>query len=114
MRTESSLVEVGGATYRWSVHRQPQWCTTDGWKGLALEVAAEGASGRQLIVELPFEAKNHRSTPHRQRPNVGRAELERYIREAIEAGWEPESRGKPFVFAPTTTPNTSLERTREG
>jgi hypothetical protein len=113
MRTEPALVEVGGATYAWSVHREPQWCTIDGWKGLALEVAAQDASGRQLIIELPFQAKSHRSTPHRQRPNVARSEIERYIREALEAGWDPDSRGKPFVFEPAATPNKSLERTRD-
>jgi hypothetical protein len=98
MRTESSILTVAGATYAWSVFREPQWCTTDGWKGLALEVTAVDKIGRQLIIELPLEKKSHRTTPHRQRPNVTRSEIERYIREAIEAGWEPDSRGKPFVF----------------
>jgi len=71
-------------------------------------------NGRNLIVELPFERSSHRSTPQRQRPAVSIAEVERYIREAIDAGWDPESRGKPFVFEPQVPPNKSLERTREG
>jgi hypothetical protein len=114
MRTDSSLVAVGDTIYRWSIHREPQWCTADGWKGLALMVEAIDKSGRQLIIELPFQAKSHRSTPHRQRPVVARADVELYIREAMESGWDTDSRGKPFVFEPKATSNTSLERTRDG
>jgi hypothetical protein len=100
MRTEASLISVGEESYRCGIHREPQWCTTDGWKGLALLIEAVGKPGRQLIVQLPFEQESHRSTPHRQRPNAPQADLERYISGAIEAGWDPESRGKPFVFEP--------------
>jgi hypothetical protein len=114
MRTDSSLVTVGEVSFRFKVHREPQWCGADGWKGLALAIEAVDRPGRNLIVELPFERSSHRSTPQRQRPVISVAEVERYIREAIDAGWDPDSRGKPFVLELPVPPNKSLERTREG
>jgi len=113
MRTDSAIAKVGGASFRFKVHREPQWCGSDGWKGLALAVEAVDKAGRNLIVELPFEHSSHRSTPHRQRPSISVAKVEGYIREALEAGWDPESRGKPFVYELPAPPNTSLERTRD-
>jgi hypothetical protein len=113
MRTDSTLVTVGGAAFRFQIHREPQWCGADEWKGLALAVESVDKSGRSLIIELPFEKASRRSTPQRQRPAVSKADVEGYIREAMEAGWDPESRGKPFVFERQAPPNTSLERTRE-
>jgi hypothetical protein len=32
------------------------------------------------------------------RQNISPAKVLAHIRRAIEAGWNPESRGKPFVF----------------
>ena len=113
MRSDSSLVTVGEASFRFKVHREPQWCGADGWKGLALAIEAVDKPGRNLIVELLFEKATHRSTPQRQRPAISIAEVELYIREAMDAGWDPDSRGKPFVFERHVPPNTSLERTRE-
>lgn len=113
MRTDAAIVKVGGTSFRFKVHREPQWCGSGGWKGLALAVEAVDTTGRNLIVELPFERASHRSTPHRQRPSISLAEVESYIREALDAGWDPDSRGKPFVFEPLAPPNTSLERTRD-
>jgi hypothetical protein len=101
MRTKESRLTMDGSEYCWSIHREPQWCTDDGWKGLAVAVAAVDAEGRQLIIELPFRRASHRSTPHRQRPAVSIAELERHIRGAIADGWSPLSRGKDYVYEPS-------------
>ena len=100
MRSQSNTLSVDGTEYTWSVHREPQWCTADGWKGLSLAVQWSGGQARTLIIELPFRIDDHRSTPHRQRPNVSVATLEQYIRAAIEDGWDPQSRGKDYVYAP--------------
>jgi hypothetical protein len=32
------------------------------------------------------------------RQNISPAKVQAHIRQAMEAGWDPESRGKPFVF----------------
>jgi hypothetical protein len=92
------LVEVEGDEFRWHVHRQPQWCTADGWKGLALHVEHARDPQRALIIEFPFSVANRRSTPQRQRPSVSAKQIAAGISAALAAGWEPSSRGKPFVF----------------
>lgn len=98
-RSGDSLVTVGESAFRWRVHREPQWCTTDGWKGLMISVEHGDLKGRSLLIELPFTAQSRRSTPHRQRPKVSEGELRAYIAQALAVGWVPGSRGKPFVFA---------------
>jgi hypothetical protein len=91
-------ISVDGVEFGWRVDRNPQWCTADGWRGLLLYVEASGSRGRSLHIELPFEIRDHGSTPHRQRPKVSAQALSRYIREALEAGWDPSSRGKTFLY----------------
>lgn len=91
-------VRANGQEFSWAIHRQPQWCTADGWRGLAVLVELAVEPQRQLIVQFPFVVEGKRSTPHRQRPAVSQRDLSASISAAIEAGWEPGSRGKPFVF----------------
>jgi hypothetical protein len=102
MRKNSSqtgkLIEVEGTEFRWHVHRQPQWCTADGWKGLALHVEPAHDPQRALIVEFPFAVTSRRSTPQRQRPSVSEKQVAASISAALVAGWEPSSSGKPFIF----------------
>ena len=97
-RAAESLIAVGESTFRWKIHREPQWCTADGWKGLTIAVERADVQGRKLLIELPFSAQERRSTPHKQRPKVSEVELQAHIGEALDAGWEPESRGKPFLL----------------
>ena len=92
------IIEVEGTDFRWHVHRQPQWCTADGWKGLALHVEGARDPQRALIVEFPFSVGSRRSTPQRQRPSVSAKQVALSISAALAAGWDPSSRGKPFVF----------------
>ncbi len=94
----TKCVQVGGQDFNWRVHRQPQWCTADGWKGLAIHVELARNSQRDLILEFPFKITNRRSTPHRQRPSVSDKQIANAISAAIASGWEPESRGKTFMF----------------
>nr|WP_315491638.1 hypothetical protein [uncultured Rhodoferax sp.] len=100
-RAAESHVAVNGSVFLWKIHREPQWCTADGWKGLAISVEQADIGGRQLLIELPFSAKERRSTPHRQRPKVNQAELQAHIEKALEVGWAPDSRGKPFILEVT-------------
>jgi hypothetical protein len=94
-------VRVNGQDYSWTIYRQPQWCTADGWRGLAILVELAAEPQRQLIVQFPFVVEGKRSTPHLQRPAVSLSALSANVAAAIDAGWEPESRGKPFVFEVT-------------
>ena len=102
-------ITVLGYDLVWSILRQPQWCTTVGWKGMAIEVLPESGSGRSLVVQLPFEVEGRRSTPHRQRPMVDLSVLNANIEAAMDAGWVPGTRGKPFQYDAKTS-NYRLER----
>ncbi len=98
-RSVESFITVDGSTFRWRIYREPQWCTADGYKGLSICVElAQECSHRQLLLEYPFEIKERGSTPHRQRPQISEVQLRGNIRQALAAGWKPDSRGKPFVF----------------
>src|ERR1700722_1455850 len=97
-RSLEGTVFVDGVAFSWRLHREPQWCTADGWKGVAIAVEHAKAPVRTLIIEFPFEIQSHRSTPHRQRPKLPEKAIAAHIRGAIAQGWHPESRGKPFIF----------------
>jgi hypothetical protein len=56
-------------------------------------------SSKLLVLDFPFEERDHRTMPHHQRPKPSDRELSTQIVSAIDAGWEPRSRGRPFVFA---------------
>ncbi|MEI9930418.1 MAG: hypothetical protein WDM89_07650 [Rhizomicrobium sp.] len=89
---------VDGAEYRWSVSREPQWCTADGYKGLSLSVRLASSSGRELLLEYPFAKGANGMAKLPQRPKVNPKSVETGIRDATAAGWEPTSRGKAFAF----------------
>jgi hypothetical protein len=95
-RSLTGTIELDGCEYRWDLRREPQWCTVDGFQGMLIGVRREDGD-REALIQFPRpQWKVRRSTPHRQRPQVQRAQLEEAIRAALAAGWEPETRGKPF------------------
>jgi hypothetical protein len=96
-RSLSGRVTAFNGEYEWRLYREPQWCTMDGWKGLAVAVKhVEGQ--REAILEWPMPSLTSKSVPSRQRPQISRAMLEQGIATALEAGWEPLSRGRPFTI----------------
>ena len=101
-RSLGGTLAVDGGAYRWSVYREPQWCTADGWKGLAIVVEPESDPRQQLFIEYPFPSdwKGYGRLERRhQRPKVSATEIASHIQEAIAEGWNPARRGRPFVFA---------------
>jgi hypothetical protein len=63
---------------------------------------------RELYLEYPAVRKqqNGSATPVLTiRPPIVSAKVVDHIREAIEAGWDPESRGKPFVYEVAELPS---------
>lgn len=93
----SDSVNVDGTDYRFSVISFPKW-TSDGWQGLVVGVRSHLEGHRELLIQFPMEFSHRHSTPHRQRPKVELRELGHAIEAALDAGWDPESRGKPFRF----------------
>jgi hypothetical protein len=96
---EGSLA-VDGNKLMWSLVSEPQWSTEDGYIGLRISVQTEDARHRELILEYPFPKKfiGVGAPQLPQRPKFSVKTIEANVREAIAAGWEPISRGKPFVF----------------
>src|ERR1700753_1761498 len=92
--TES--IEVDGFQLKWTLRRNPKWSTDQGYIGAAISVERVDATRRELIVEYPFPGFKKNGTLERAKltpRDVGAA-----VKEAIAAGWDPDSRGRPFVF----------------
>lgn len=95
-RDLSSTVDVDGSRYEWSIQREPQWCTTDGWRGMVISIRrVEGQ--REALLEFPMP-KAGNGSPHRRRPQVNGAIVANGVRAALAAGWDPISRGKPATY----------------
>jgi hypothetical protein len=93
-RTIEGQIEVDGEKYAWRLHREPQWCTADGWRGLVIAVTHVDGQ-REAFIEWPRPKCGSHSVPYRQRPKIDSSLLSAGIQKAIEADWDPLSRGKP-------------------
>ncbi len=89
------MVSVEGTDFSWRLHREPQWCTADGWRGMVIAVRHSDGQ-REALVEWPMPKNASNSVPYRQRPKIDAALLCQAVNAAINAGWEPLSRGKPL------------------
>jgi hypothetical protein len=97
-RTIEGSVKIDGVDLCWELISEPQW-TSEGLKGLCISVRMEEGNHRELILEYPFPRKSDARVPQvPQRPKFTEKMVEADIRQAIESGWGPESRGKTFVF----------------
>ena len=93
-RDMSDVCVIDGVAYRWHVHREPQWASVDGAKGLCIAVEPVEDAQKILLMEYPFPPPNR----HQQRPKISKTDVAVRIKEAMAAGWNPESRGKPFTY----------------
>ena len=99
-RSIEAAVVVDGFSLKWRLHREQEWSSAEGGKGVSIHVKAAEGTFRELFLEYPAVST--------QKPGLIRAEpaqqhiqprrIEGHIRLAIEAGWNPGSRGKPFVY----------------
>jgi hypothetical protein len=98
IRDLAGTIEVDGLRYEWAVQREPQWCTSDGWKGMTIALRLRDAQ-RAAILEFPMpSARRSKLQPQLRRPQVNQRIIANGIRAALSAGWEPASRGKPVVY----------------
>jgi hypothetical protein len=51
---------------------------------------------RELILQYPFERKQHHASRFPDKPKVTPEMLTAGVRLAMEAGWSPDSRGRAF------------------
>lgn len=92
----SGIVDVGGLQYEWEVRSEPQWNDSEGWKGVTVALLQKHCQ-REALLEFP-PPKRLLMGMQRGRLQISDAIVSRGIQAALDAGWEPESRGKPMVF----------------
>ena len=96
------MVKVEGVDYRWSVYRQPTWTTgrSPGHTLLGLAVLVEPLepSRRRLLLEFAIDRTRHGDMPQHQRFRIPESRLREAIQNAMDAGRDPESRGKRIVY----------------
>jgi len=99
-RSIQSEVAIDGVTLIWRLHREQQWFVEDGWKGVAIHVKVAEGARKELHLEYPAVGtqKAGYTRPGLIKQNISPAKVAAHIRLAIEAGYDPGSRGKPFVF----------------
>lgn len=99
-RSIEAAVNIEGFSLVWRLHREQQCFSADDWKGVSIHVKAAEGTFRELFLEYPpVKAEKPgriRTEPLQQ--HIQPRRVEEHIRLAIAAGWNPGSRGKPFVY----------------
>lgn len=96
-------VTIDGYELVWHVESQPRYTTENGHEGLRIFARlASDSIRRELRLEFPI-AKEDLARPrggaYLPEPiKIVPATIEAGIRLALEAGWNPTSRGRPFNF----------------
>ena len=91
---DHARVTVDGVDYAWSYrHGWVVW--GKGVKAMSISVALHPARTRELVVDFTLRVNDKGETPSEQRIV---AALESAIRMAMDAGWDPESRGRAFRY----------------
>jgi hypothetical protein len=106
-RSIQSAVTIDGTALEWHLHREQLGEDDEDARGLAIHVRVAEGTRRELHLEYPA-AKSQKAgylwTPP-PRPTIVAAKVVAHIREAMEAGWDPGSRGKPYVYHVSELPN---------
>jgi hypothetical protein len=92
----AGIVDVDGLQYEWELRSEPQWGESEGWKGMTIALLRKHTQ-RGALLEFP-PPKRLLKGMQRARLQISDATVSRGIRAALQAGWEPASRGKPMVF----------------
>ena len=95
-RDSKGSVEVDGEIYEWEIRRQPQPKSGGKWEGMAVTLCLVDFK-REAIIQFPPPLRpNGRPDVEKQRVNVDA--VRNAVTSAMEAGWNPTSRGKAVVF----------------
>jgi hypothetical protein len=106
-RSIEGEVAIDGFPLIWHLHREEQRISAEEWRGISVHVKVAEMTRRELFLEYPSALPQKpgwiRTEP--PRPAVTAAKVEKHIREAMAVGWNPESRGKPFVYQVSELPS---------
>ncbi len=96
-------IEVAGEAYVWRIQRRPQWSSDAGaWRGMAIALR-HGEGQREAVVEFPPGQQPKFGAPQLQPSQIKPELVARAIASAVEAGWEPLSRGKTVTIVVDAT-----------
>lgn len=91
-------IEVGGDPYVWRLQRKPHW-SSDPAERRGMGIAVRHREGqREAVLEFPPGAQPRFGGPQLKAEQVRPELVARAIASALEAGWEPLSRGKTVTF----------------
>jgi hypothetical protein len=92
-------IHVDGFDLLWTLARDTQWSSRDDYLGITITVCQAGPARKELILKYPFLGVKPNGKWHiPERPKVTPQIVEAGIREAMAAGWSPNSRGKAFTW----------------
>lgn len=92
-QTTEFEIPVDGEVYVWWLQRQPRWSNdSKGWEGMAIAVRHQEGQ-REAVIEFP-PGKLPAYGALLKAANIDPKVVARSIQSAIEAGWDPMSRGK--------------------
>lgn len=95
-RGPGGTVEIDGFKYDWELLTEPQLSSGDGWKGMTVLLRQQDMQ-REAVLEFPTPKRLLRGLP-KGRTHINDTIAARGVRAALQAGWDPMSRGKPMVF----------------
>lgn len=98
-RQLSGTARVEDIALVWELISEPHKHPDYGYIGARISVNVAEAARRELIVEFPFPTdKNGDYLPVTPRQTFTQAEIDNAVRLAVDAGWDPGSRGKAYHF----------------
>src|ERR1017187_6505308 len=99
-RSIQAATTIDGFPLIWNLHREQQLTTAEGWRGVAIHVKVAEGVRKELWLEYPAVKTQKVSSTRTDfvQQNISPAKVEAHIRRAMEAGWDPASRGQRFVY----------------
>ena len=92
-------IEVAGEPYVWWLQRKPHWSSNPAERrGMGIAVCHR-AGKREAVLEFPPGDKPRFGAPQLKPEQISTDLVARAIASAIDAGWEPLSRGKTVTVA---------------
>ena len=103
VKDEWLTLDLDGAVYSWKIRHGWRVEPGRGIRGVSIAVVREPGRTREAVVDFPFSLFGVDGAPAVSKvlPYLRDA-----VRQAIEAGWQAESRGRAFRFDWTAPPPT--------
>lgn len=93
---DSGIIEIAGVEYSWNVRHWSGASTMyENFRGPSISVCLRPGKSRELIVNFAFSDYPFRKP---KSPSELLDRLRLSIESAIQSGWDPDSRGKPWTY----------------